>query len=271
MTFIAADEGDSGIVQIFGAPYDGTASFRPGTRFGPTAIREASYGLETFSFFQGKDLEDVSFSDLGDLAEKFGAPEPMLAQVQETAELIIKGGGVPLMLGGEHSLTPPAVRAVFDRHPDVLVVQLDAHADLREEYLGLENSHACAMRRILDFLDRDSLIQFGIRSGTAEEYSELTSCGQYARTVDELRALLKDRPIYLTLDLDVFDPAFMPGTGTPEPGGIDWSTFEAILKALKDSTIVGIDVMELSPGLDPTGCSSVLAAKCVRELVLLAA
>jgi agmatinase len=258
---------------VFGVGYDGTTSFRPGTRSGPDAIRRASEGLETYSPRQDADLEDLHITDAGNLDIQFGAPEPVVEQVADAVSEILDNGARPFMLGGEHSLTAGAVRGAVRHHPDLVVVQLDAHADLRQEYLGGPFSHACAMRRCLDVLEgHDSLIQVGIRSGTREEWQEMRSQGTLvAPSPQALRERLsrcKDRPVYLTVDLDLFDPAYLPGTGTPEPGGIDWACFEALVEVLAETNIVACDVMELAPDLDPSGVSSVLAAKVVRELLL---
>ncbi|QDG53574.1 agmatinase [Persicimonas caeni] len=265
---------EPGNTVIFGVGYDGTTSYRPGTRFGPDAIRRASDGLETYSPTQDADLEDLQITDAGNLAITFGSPEPVAAQVADTVEEILEKGGRPMMLGGEHSLTPGAVRGALRHHPDLVVVQLDAHADLRPDYLGERFSHACAMRRCLDVLGpgEDRLFQVGIRSGTREEWQELRGTERWVEpSADALRARLEhlgDLPVYLSVDLDVFDPAYMPGTGTPEPGGIDWACFESLLDVLAERRLVASDVVELAPELDPTGVSSVLAAKVVREILL---
>ncbi len=265
---------EAGSPVLFGAGYDGTTSFRPGTRFGPDAIRQVSEGLETYSPRLDADLEDVRLVDAGNLDVSFGSPEPAVRQVADAVEEVLDGGGHPVMLGGEHSLTAGAVRGALRLHPDLVVIQLDAHADLRADYLGEAYSHACAMRRCLDVLGPgdDRLLQVGIRSGTREEFDEMRRAGRYvapnADALAERVASVSDRPVYLTVDLDVFDPACFPGTGTPEPGGIDWPRFAALLDVLAELRVVAADVMELAPNFDPTGVSSVLAAKVVRELVL---
>lgn len=268
----ASRQASAGSVTLFGAGYDGTTSFRPGTRFGPNAIREASDGLETYSPVQDRDLDDLGLCDLGNVDASFGPPEPVLERVTAAAAALVGAGLRPVMLGGEHSLTPAAVRAAAAAHHDLVVVQLDAHADLRAEYLGQPNSHACAMRRCLGVDGVSALVQVGIRSGTRQEFAEMREAGRYvaprpAALADRL-ATLGERPIYLTVDLDVFDPSQLPGTGTPEPGGIDWAVFESLLSVLPGERIVAADVMELAPTLDPTGVSSILAAKVVREIVL---
>jgi agmatinase len=258
-------------VGLFGVPYDGTTSFRPGTRFGPAAIREVSSGLETYCPQLDADLEDIAFADLGAVDIPFGAPEPVVAAVKQATQAVLELGLKPLMLGGEHSISSGAVAAVAERHPDLALVQLDAHADLRHAWLGAHHSHACAMRRCLEVLPSGRLLQVAIRSGTREEFEELRRQRRLVAIEAMAEALqpLRGTPLYLTVDLDWFDPAVMPGTGTPEPGGFLWSHFAALVEELRHHNLVGADVVELSPQLDPSGVSNVLAAKVVRSLILL--
>ena len=259
-------------VGLFGVPYDGTTSFRPGTRFGPAAIREVSHGLETYCPQLNLDLEDLAFADLGAVDIPFGAPEPVVTMVREATTAVLAQGLKPLMLGGEHSISSGAVAAVAERHPDLLLVQLDAHADLRDEWLGARHSHACAMRRCLEVLPSGDLLQLAIRSGTKEEFSELQRTGRRMADVaalGEALASAQGRPIYLTVDLDWFDPAVLPGTGTPEPGGYRWQDFAELVDVLRPHHLVAADVVELAPQLDGSGVSSVLAAKVTRSLLLL--
>ena len=258
-------------VGLFGVPYDGTTSFRPGTRFGPAAIREVSNGLETYCPQLDQDLEDLAFADLGAVAIPFGAPEPVVAAVRRATEAVLALGLKPLMLGGEHSISSGALAAVAERHPDLVLVQLDAHADLRQEWLGARHSHACAMRRCLEVLPSQRLLQIAIRSGTREEFSELRASGRLVAIEAMAEALrpLRGQPLYLTVDLDWFDPAVLPGTGTPEPGGFLWRHFANLVDELRHHRLVAADVVELAPQLDPSGVSSVLAAKVVRSLLLL--
>ena len=257
-------------VGLFGVPYDGTTSFRPGTRFGPAAIREVSSGLESYCPQLDLDLEDLAFADLGALDIPFGAPEPVVMAVQRATEAVLALGLKPLMLGGEHSISSGAVAAVAAQHPDLVLVQLDAHADLRHEWLGAKHSHACAMRRCLEVLPSQQLLQIAIRSGTREEFSELRATGRLVAIEQLVQTLqpLRGKPIYLTVDLDWFDPAVLPGTGTPEPGGFMWNHFAELITELSKHNLVAADVVELAPMLDPSGVSSVLAAKVVRSLLL---
>jgi agmatinase len=235
-------------VGLFGVPYDGTTSFRPGTRFGPAAIREVSPGLESYCPQLDRDLEELAIADLGAVDIPFGAPEPVVAAVKQATKAVLALGLKPLMLGGEHSISSGAVAAVADHH-----------------------SHACAMRRCLEVLPSQQLLQIAIRSGTREEFSELRQSGRLVAIEQMAEALqpLRGKPLYLTVDLDWFDPAVMAGTGTPEPGGFLWSDFTALVDELRHHHLVAADVVELAPMLDPTGVSSVLAAKVVRSLLFL--
>ena len=258
-------------VGIFGVPYDGTTSFRPGTRFGPAAIRDVSAGLESYCPQLDLDLEELAFADLGAVAIPFGDPEPVIRAVQIATDQVLDLGLAPLMLGGEHSISSGAVAAVAARHPHLALVQLDAHADLRETWLGSRHSHACAMRRCLEVLPSGDLRQIAIRSGTRQEFAELRSTDRLV-SLEALAANLRPlrgRPIYLTVDLDWFDPAVLPGTGTPEPGGFFWPDFAGLVDELRHHNLVGADVVELAPQLDSSGVSAVLAAKVTRSLLLL--
>ncbi|MDT8375343.1 MAG: agmatinase [Mariprofundaceae bacterium] len=261
-------------IRIIGVPFDGTASFRPGARFGPAAIRSASDGIETYSPLLDHDLESVSYADAGDLELPMGRVETALSIIREAVEDALDGRAVPFLLGGEHLVSLPAIEAIHAQHPDLVVVQLDAHADQRADYLGVKLSHACVMRRVSEFLGQEHIRQIGIRSGTKDEYQLMRDYGTLTTfrqdDLAELRSWIGDRPLYLTVDLDVFDPAAFPGTGTPEPGGIDWWTFQRFIDAMQGCDMVGLDAVELAPQLDTSGCSSVLAAKCVREMLLLA-
>jgi len=269
-------EAGAGDVAIYGVPFDGTTSFRPGTRFGPDHIRSASIVLESYSPEQDKDLSDIGYCDLGNLEVPMGPPEPMVALVEQCTKALLAAGMIPLMLGGEHSVSTGAVAAVAAKYPDLLLIQFDAHGDLRTSYLGQHHNHACTMTRCMEVVGPDRLIQIAIRSGTRDEFEtmlahkRLVRPGPTAVMVEQLKAAIAargERPIYVTVDLDAFDPGVLPGTGTPEPGGIFWPDFAALLAAIPNR-IVAADVVELSPVLDPTGCSSVYAAKVARELAL---
>ena len=273
--FIGCDASyeDAKIV-LFGAPFDSTTSFRPGARFGPAAMRHESFGLETYSPYQDADLTDYGVFDSGDLELCFGSAEAALADIQQRTETILSDGKLPLLLGGEHLVTLGAFRAVLKKYPDVHTIHFDAHADLRDDYLGAKLSHACVLRRCHDLVGDGRIHQFCIRSGEREEFrfaKEHTD--MHPLTLDGLSdciAALKasDTPVYFTIDLDCLDPSVFPGTGTPEAGGI---TFLQLLEAIEEVSrcrIVGADVNELAPMLDTTGVSTATACKVLRELLI---
>lgn len=272
-TFIACESSyEEAQTVLFGAPYDSTTSYRPGTRFASRAIRSESFGLETYSPYQDKDLEEIQVFDSGDLELSFGRVDLALADIKARTQTILADNKRPFMIGGEHLVTLPAVEATFEKYPDLQVIQFDAHTDLREAYLDAKLSHATVIRRIHDFLGDGKIHQFGIRSGERAEFQfakEHTNLHKY--NLDGLKetvAALKDTPVYLTIDLDVFDPGVFPGTGTPEAGGIFFMEFVENLKLISQLNIVALDVNELSPTLDQSGASTALACKVVRELLL---
>ena len=272
-TFIACESSyEEAQTVLFGAPYDSTTSYRPGTRFASRAIRSESFGLETYSPYQDKDLEEIQVFDSGDLELSFGRVDLALADIKARTQTILADNKRPFMIGGEHLVTLPAVEATFEKHPDLQVIQFDAHTDLREAYLDAKLSHATVIRRMHDFLGDGKIHQFGIRSGERAEFQfakEHTNLHKY--NLDGLKetvAALKDTPVYLTIDLDVFDPGVFPGTGTPEAGGIFFMEFVESLKSISQLNIVALDVNELSPALDQSGASTALACKVVRELLL---
>jgi len=274
MNFIGVDSTFSEAdVVLFGAPYDSTTSFRPGTRFGPAAMRAESFGIETYSPYQDRDLEDVRVHDAGDLELPFGAPDRALDMIEAKAAAILAAGKTPFLLGGEHLVTLGAVRAAAKCFPDLRIIHFDAHADLREDYLGVTLSHACVIRRCHDLLSDGRIWQFGIRSGTREEFAFMKS-GHVVTEPFALKTLPQvsfpeGTPVYLTVDLDVLDPSEFPGTGTQEAGGV---RFGELLAALNDVLarfrVVALDNVELSPPLDPTGRSTALACKLLREELL---
>ena len=261
-------------VVLFGAPYDSTTSFRPGTRFGPSAMRSESFGIETYSMLQDRDIaEDAAVFDSGDLELPFGAPDRALEMIEARESEILGAGKIPFLLGGEHLVTLGAMRAAVKRHPDLRIVHFDAHADLREDYLGVELSHACVLRRCHDLLGDGRIWQFGIRSGTREEFAFMKA-GHVVTEPFTLKTLPQvsfpgGTPVYLTVDMDVLDPSEFPGTGTQEAGGV---RFTELLAALRDVLarfrVVALDNVELSPPIDPTGRSTALACKLLREELL---
>ena len=258
---------------LFGAPFDSTTSYRPGTRFGSGAIRRESYGIESYSPYQDKDLYDGAVMDSGDLELCFGDTKQALDAIQERTEQILLDGKRPFLLGGEHLVTLGAFRAIAKHYPEVSIIHFDAHADLREEYLNVKLSHACVLRRCWELIGDGRIFQFGIRSGDREEFrwgKEHVKTKTFDfEGLETVLEQLKGKPLYFTLDLDVLDPSVFPGTGTPEPGGV---SFEQLRKAAflvcKTANVVGCDVNELSPHYDPSGISTAVACKIVREMLL---
>lgn len=272
-TFIGCDaEYDESRIVIFGAPYDSTTSFRPGTRFASSAIRSESFGIETYSPYQDKDLTDTLIFDSGDIELCFGNSEKALDAIEERTEEILSDGKIPCMIGGEHLVTLGAFRAVQKKHNDVAIVHFDAHADLREDYLGEKLSHASVIRRCHDIVGDGRIFQFGIRSGDRSEFVFADSHTEMTKFVldgtEKLKEKLGDTPVYFTLDLDVLDPSCFCGTGTPEAGGV---SFRELMKAISDVSalnIVGFDMNELSPVYDQSGASTAMACKLLREILL---
>ncbi len=257
---------------IFGAPFDSTTSFRPGTRFGPAAMRSESFGIETYSPYQDRDLEDIGVFDAGDLDLPFGNAAGALAAIEGAAAEILRDGKVPVLLGGEHLVTLGAVRAAAKKYPGLRLVHFDAHADLRAGYLGETLSHASVIRRCHDILGDGRIFQFGIRSGSREEIrwsAGRTKMEKFrADTAGGAAAEIGGAPVYVTLDLDVVDPAEFPGTGTPEAGGLRFTELLAALLALRGLDVKAFDICELSPHYDHSGASTALACKTLREMLL---
>jgi len=264
---------DAARAVIIGAPMDYTASFRPGSRLGPQRIREVSYGIEEYSFYLDRSLFDRSYFDAGDLALPIGNVERSLEIIRDAVRAILATGKMPLTLGGEHLVSWPIVQAMAEKYPNLAVVHFDAHADLRADYLGELNSHATVMRRTAELIGPKNLYQFGIRSGSREErkYAEAhtnTFFNQIHPALSQALPELRKRPVYVSLDIDVVDPAFAPGTGTPEPGGCtSWEIIQAI-HILGQCRVVGFDLVEVSPALDLAQITAILAAKILREAIL---
>lgn len=274
-SFIGFDqEYDTSPVVLVGIPFDGTTSFRPGTRFAPAVVRPDSYGLETYSPYLDLDMEDYNLCDLGDIELPFGNTTKALKTIYKTFDQIIKDGKRPLTIGGEHLVSLPIIEAFSKIYPDLCIIHFDAHTDLREDYMGESLSHASVIRRAWDILGDNRIFQFGIRSGTKVEFDWAKS-HTYLQpfnldSLEEIIIQLQNRPVYITIDLDVLDPSIFPGTGTPEPGGIDFNTLIfAIKQFTKLNHIVGADVVELSPHYDISGVSTATCCKVIREMSLL--
>ncbi len=273
-TFIGCDnEYEESQIVIFGAPFDGTTSYRPGTRFAAAAMRNESIGIETYSPYLDRDLEDYNIFDGGDLEFVFGNPAKNIAIIKEYVAGLLKDNKIPAMIGGEHLVTLGAVQAVAEKYKDLHIIHFDAHADLRDDYLGEKLSHATVLHRVWDIVGDNKIFQFGIRSGEKGEF-EFAKNHTYMnkfdmKTLDEIIAKLKNKPVYITIDLDVLDSSIFPGTGTPEAGGI---TFKELINAImlfqNLGNIVAFDINELSPMLDTSGASTACACKVLREMLL---
>lgn len=273
-TFIGCDSPfDEAQLVIFGAPFDSTTSFRPGTRFAADYIRMDSFGLETYSPYTDKDLADYALTDIGNLELPFGNAEKSLSAIEQTAAEILAADKIPFLIGGEHLVSLGAIRAAYKKYPNLKLLHFDAHADLRNDYMGEPLSHAAVIRRSWDFMGDGTIYQFGIRSGEkaefewAKSHTHLEKFG-YDTLKEVVASLGNDDPIYVTIDLDVFDPSIFSGTGTPEPGGLFFKDMIEILKTIAPLNIVGADVVELSPHYDQTGVSTATACKVIRELML---
>ncbi len=274
-TFIGCDASyDDARIVLFGAPFDSTTSFRPGTRFAPHAIRSESFGLETYSPWLDRDLEDISVFDSGDIELCIGSADKALDQISERTATILKDGKIPFMIGGEHLVTLGAFREVFKKYPDIHIIHFDAHTDLRDDYLDVKLSHACVIRRCHDLVGDGRIHQFGIRSGERAEWrwARQGHTDLHPFSFDGLAETVKglgSTPVYFTIDLDVMDPSVFPGTGTPEYGGVTFiQLFEALKTVCGGCNIVGLDVNELCPPYDQTGASTAAACKIIRELLL---
>ncbi|SDB86140.1 agmatinase [Shouchella lonarensis] len=261
---------------IYGMPMDWTVSFRPGTRFGPSRIREASLGLEEYSPYADKHLEEVRYFDAGDLLLPFGNAARSLEMIEEYIDELLEDGKFPLGLGGEHLVSWPIFKAMYKKYPNLAIIHIDAHADLRVEYEGEALSHSTPLRKACELLGPENVYSFGIRSGMREEFAYARTSRMHLHKFDVAAPLKKTlpelagRPVYVTIDIDVLDPAYAPGTGTAEAGGI---TAKELLEAQMllseaDINIVGADLVEVSPPYDPTGQTAIAASKFVREMLL---
>ncbi len=258
---------------LFGAPFDGTTSFKPGARFAPNAMREDSWAIESYSPYFDKDLEDLELFDYGNLELPFGDKKNTLRMIQDLTQEIIEADKIPIMIGGEHLVSLAPVKALSKKYNDLQIIHFDAHTDLRNDYLGEALSHATVLRRIYDQVGDGNVNQFCIRSGLKEEFEwakKHTHLEKFTyNTLESCVRRLKEKPVYITIDLDVLDPSVFPGTGTPEPGGISFHQMMEIIETLsKLENVVGMDIVELSPKFDASGVSTAVACKTLRELVL---
>lgn len=258
---------ESSKIVMLGLPFDGTVSYRSGSRFAPELIRLASWGLEEYSPYFDKDLSDVNFHDAGDLEFPLGNTIKTLDIIRENVRQIYKDGKKVFAIGGEHLVTLPEIQAISEFYKDLVVVQFDAHTDLRKEYLGEEMSHAAVMYHIGELVGFKNIKQIGIRSGMKEEFEIMK---KYSTRLDYPSDLLKikNKNVFITVDLDILDTSVMPGTGTPEVGGYTFNELMSYFKPLKEMNIVGADVVELSPHYDSSGASTAVATKVIRELLM---
>jgi agmatinase len=271
--FCANDNFENSSIVFLGLPFDGTSSFRSGSRFAPNEVRRISDGIESYSPYFDVDLEDVSFYDAGNVEVTVSNFAKFSKETQKRVTSFLKQDKKVLSVGGEHLVTLPLVTSYAKQYKDLKIIHFDAHADLREEYLGEKLSHATVIKRCCDIVGSENVYQFGIRSGTKEEFEfgknntnfnpfNLNSLKNYTKE-------LTNFPIYLTIDLDVLDPSIFPGTGTPEPGGVTFNELLDAIKTLSGLNIVGVDLVELSPDYDNSGVSSIVTAKLIRECLIL--
>lgn len=273
-TFIGFDKAfESAQAVLFGAPFDSTTSFKPGARFAPNVMREESWALESYSPYSDKDLEDLHLFDAGDLELPFGNSKKALQQIEEFVDEVVEQNKMPVMLGGEHLVSLAPIKALAKKYHDLHILHFDAHTDLREDYLGEKLSHASVLKRAWEVVGDDKIFQFCIRSGLKEEFewakkhTHLEKFGY--STLQQSIQKIKDKPVYITIDLDVLDPSVMPGTGTPEPGGINFLQLLEIIEKFKMlENVVGFDIVELSPKYDLSGISTAVACKTLREVML---
>lgn len=274
-TFLGCDnEYNESKIVIFGAPFDGTTSYRPGTRFASKTMRAESYGVETYSPYLDADLEDIPVFDGGDLELPIGDANMVLDQIEQFEAELLNDNKLPVMIGGEHLVTLGTMRAVVKKYPDVHIIHFDAHADLRDDYLGVKLSHATVMHRVWELTGDNKIYQFGIRSGDRQEFlwgkEHVTTQKFNFNGIEEVVNNLKGKPVYFTLDLDVLDPSIFPGTGTPEAGGVSFTELlDAVKTVISNLNIVACDINELSPPLDMSGVSTAVACKILREILIL--
>ena len=262
-------------IVFIGIPFDGTSSYRAGSRFGPIFLREASDSIETYSIVQKKDLLDRRICDAGDMTLPVGNTERALQEIEARISSILRDGKKVFSFGGEHLITLPVLKAFLDSYEDLFLIYIDAHADLRDEYLGERLSHATVLRRVCEILSGENIFHIGTRSGEKSEieFGE-ENINFYPSFVLEKLEEVNERipasaPVYLSVDLDVLDPSVAPGVGNPEPGGISFNSLLNCICMFGEKNIVGMDIVELSPHYDPSGVSAIVAAKLVREMILL--
>ncbi|MDM5210113.1 agmatinase [Peribacillus sp. NJ4] len=261
---------------LYGMPMDWTVSFRPGSRFGPTRIREVSIGLEEYSPYLDRELEEVKFFDAGDIPLPFGNPQRSIDMIEKFVDSLLDAGKFPMGMGGEHLVTWPVIKAMYKKYPDMAIIHMDAHTDLREDYEGEPLSHASIIRKSAELIGPKNVYSFGIRSGLKEEFQWAKENGMHISKFEVLEPLkevlpqLAGRPVYVTIDIDVLDPAHAPGTGTVDCGGITSKELLASIHEIARSEInvVGCDLVEVAPIYDPSEQTANTASKLIREMIL---
>lgn len=261
---------------LYGMPMDWTVSYRPGSRFGPNKIREVSIGLEEYSPYLDRELDDVKFFDAGDIPLPFGNPEKSLLEIATFVRKVLADGKIPVGMGGEHLVSLPVMKAVADHHEDLAIIHFDAHTDLREHYEGEEYSHSTPIRKIAEYIGPHNVYSFGIRSGMKEEFDWAKANGMHISKFEVLKPLkeilptLAGRPVYVTIDIDVLDPAHAPGTGTVDAGGITSRELLEAIHAIASSgvNVAGFDLVEVAPVYDHSDQTANTASKLIREMIL---
>ena len=264
----SVDSYDDAKIVMLGLPFDGTCSYRPGSRFAPERLRIASWGLEDYSPVYDKHLDDVKFYDAGELEFPLGNTKKSMDLIEKNARIIFESGKKYLGIGGEHLVTYPAVKACKEKYGDISIIHFDAHTDLREDYLGEKLSHASVMRRIGEVAGFENIKQIGIRSGLKEEFELMKKYNTLVKSSNDLKQI-KNKKIFLTIDVDVLDPAYMPGTGTPEPDGLTYREFAEWIQFLRDFDIVGADIVELAPDYDKSEVSTAVVTKIIRDVLMI--
>ncbi|NQD65235.1 agmatinase [Bacillus haikouensis] len=263
-------------VVLYGMPMDWTVSYRPGSRFGPARIREVSIGLEEYSAYLDRELEEVKFFDAGDIPLPFGNPQRSIDMIEDYIDQLLSDGKIPFGMGGEHLVSWPVMKAVAKKNPELAIIHMDAHTDLREEYEGESLSHSTPIRKIAEHIGPENVFSFGIRSGMKEEFQWAKENGMHISKFEVLEPLkeilpkLEGRPVYVTIDIDVLDPAHAPGTGTVDCGGITSRELLASIHAIAHSgvNVVGADLVEVAPIYDPSEQTANTASKLIREMLL---
>jgi len=261
---------------FIGAPFDSTSTFKPGSRFAPDYLRISSRSLELYSIRSGVDMEEVGVYDEGDIVVSHGDPQKTVETIEAAVGELLSEKRIPIVVGGEHTVSLGPVRAM-PRSAGVLV--FDAHMDLREDFMGSRYSHACVSRRILELLGPGSIFMVGVRAFTRDEMRaavknniefvtplELRREGRRAIAGRIIRWMDRFKEVYVSIDIDVLDPAFAPGTGTPEPDGISTWELLDLLYEVVDERVLGFDVVEVNPLVDSSGTTSMLGAKIVFEV-----